>query len=223
MTDSRSGKEPMVFSAIDRIWNLKKTGKSMALLMLSGSYNIVITMILAALINQSTPFRIVGIAPNGAMENVEFRTSMLFNQQQLMSFARNTILSTYNFNFTNVSTHLKKLRHDFSSSAWDQFQAALKRNNVIASTIKYERAVSSVPVGAPVIVKQHALPNGRYGWMIQMPILVNYSAGSESDSQPVYYNVTLVVVRTKIGIHPKGAEIVQFTVTHLSSIPQGGG
>jgi hypothetical protein len=203
-------------------WNMDVSVKAMAALCLSIGYSLIMTILVAFLVFRPAPVEIIPLTPSGLAIPVEPLNVATFKDAQVLSFARNAILETYSFNFSNVKHHLRRVSRDFSTKAWEQFFSSLTKNGVVQSTIDDRRTVTVEPVGAPQIIKQRLLPDGRYGWLVRMPILVDYSASSTDNQEPAYYNVNVVVVRSNKVTHPSGLKIIQFVPVRSTAAESNG-
>ena len=70
-----------------------------------------------------------------------------------------------------------------------------------------QQVVTAVPQGAPILTSQ-GLVNGRYQWVVQLPMVLTYQAGATSRSDSLL--VTMVIVRRPRLESPNGVGIEQW-------------
>ncbi len=197
-------------------WNMDVSAKALAIAVPSAAANVLLAAALAWSLTHRPPPRFFAVTPSGRAIPMEPLDTPLLSDARVLSYARGIIISAYNYNFANIRSHLNRVGRHFTTSAWKQFIGSLQANDVLQSTISKKRTVTAVPEGPPVIVAEHSLPNGRYGWKINMPIMVNYNAGSRNNESTAYYSVTIVMVRTRVTSHPDGVAVAQFVVQPMS-------
>ncbi|MBM93919.1 MAG: type IV secretion protein DotI [Legionellales bacterium] len=145
--------------------------------------------------------------PEGKLTKMHPLNQPLLSQEALLSWANQSIVSAYTYNFVDYRKQLQTLSSLFTPDGWKQFQAALVRTRNLETVIAKQLVTTAVATGAPIIEDQRVI-NGRYSWRISMPILVKYQSSSQNYSQSLV--VRIIVQRVPVYTNPKGIAIVQF-------------
>lgn len=201
-------------------WNIDVVTKALAVAVGSTAIALIaVTGFAWRTMNPPAP-KYFAVKPSGRIIPIEPLNTPLLSDARVLAAVRNIIISAYSFDFSNIHRHMTHVQEHFAQGTWKQFYGSLTQNDIIQSTVQNRRTVSATPAAPPVIEAEHTLPDGRYGWKINMPIIVNYAAGNPNKQDTHYYSVTVVVVRTRPTSHPDGIEIKQFVVQQMAGAPQ---
>ena len=110
--------------------------------------------------------------------------------------------------FTNFRTQLQKNRTNFTVEGFEAFNNALQNSGIMGSVISYKYVLSAVPTAAPVQVAQGNLPDGRFAWQYQLPLMLTYQSSERQNTQAM--SLQLVVVRVKQTDNARGMAISRF-------------
>lgn len=110
----------------------------------------------------------------------------------LMSWVAQSSTEVMTFGFNDYRRRLQESSRNFTRRGWESFTQALQRSRIIEMVEANQQVVTAIPQGAPILESQ-GLVNGRYQWVIQLPIVLTYQAGSRSRNDSLL--VTVVVVR----------------------------
>lgn len=130
------------------------------------------------------------------------------NQEQLLSWASQAALASYSFNFLDYRSNLQNARKYFTPEGFDNFVKALDTSGNLQTVIDRRLVVKPVITDVPIIVREGMINNQRYGWRIQIPMLIQYVSASDKIEQPVL--VTLLVVRVSTLDASQGIAIASF-------------
>lgn len=110
----------------------------------------------------------------------------------LMSWVAQSSTEVMTFGFNDYRRRLQESSRNFTRRGWESFTQALQRSRIIEMVEANQQVVTAVPQGAPILESQ-GLVNGRYQWIVQLPIVLTYQAGSRSRNDSLL--VTVVIVR----------------------------
>ncbi|MDB2682772.1 type IVB secretion system apparatus protein IcmL/DotI [Alphaproteobacteria bacterium] len=110
----------------------------------------------------------------------------------LTSWVAQAATEVMTFGFNDYQRRLQESSRHFTRRGWDSFTKALQEANTVDSIAALNQIVTAAPRSAPVILSEK-LVNGRYEWLVQMPILLNYESGEKTKTET--YVLTLKVVR----------------------------
>jgi len=125
----------------------------------------------------------------------------------LMSWVAQSSTEVMTFGFNDYRRRLQESSRNFTRRGWESFTQALQRSRIIEMVEANQQVVTAAPQGAPILESQ-GLVAGRYQWVIQIPMVLSYQAGSASRSDSLL--VTVVVVRVPRLESPNGIGIEQW-------------
>lgn len=125
----------------------------------------------------------------------------------LMSWVAQASTEVMTFGFNDYRRRLQEASRNFTQRGWESFTSALQGARIIESIEQYSQVISAAPRGAPVL-QSEGVVNGQYQWIVQIPMVLSYQAGSKSRSDN--WLVTLVIVRVPRLESPNGVGIAQW-------------
>ncbi|HEY8190992.1 MAG TPA: type IVB secretion system apparatus protein IcmL/DotI [Alphaproteobacteria bacterium] len=125
----------------------------------------------------------------------------------LMSWVAQATTEVMTFGFNDYKRRLQESSRNFTPRGWESFTQALQRSRIIEMVEKNQQVVTAAPQGAPIL-QSEGVVMGRYQWVVQIPMILSYQAGSQSRSDALM--VTLVVVRVPRLESPSGVGIEQW-------------
>ncbi|MEZ0226003.1 MAG: DotI/IcmL/TraM family protein [Alphaproteobacteria bacterium] len=125
----------------------------------------------------------------------------------LLSWVAASAADVMTFNYTDYQRRLQQSSRHFTKVGWETFAGALQRSRIIDSVTAGNQMVSAQPKTAPVLVQEGPI-NGKYRWVVQMPLIVNYK-GTVNARQDTL-NLSLVIERVAALENPNGVGIAQW-------------
>lgn len=125
----------------------------------------------------------------------------------LMSWVAQAATETMTFGFNDYRRRLQESSRNFTQRGWESFTNALQAARIIESIEANSQVISAAPRGAPVLTSEGVV-NGQYQWIVQIPMVLSYQAGSKTRADN--WIVTLVVVRVPRLESPNGVGIAQW-------------
>lgn len=125
----------------------------------------------------------------------------------LMSWVAQSATEVMTFGFNDYRRRLQEASRNFTRRGWESFTQALQRARIIEMVEANQQVVTASPQGAPIL-QSEGLVMGRYQWIVQIPMVVTYQAGSKTRSDNLL--VTVVVVRVPRLESPNGVGIEQW-------------
>lgn len=147
--------------------------------------------------------------PKGQNLALEVHEEPNFLPGTLTRWASKAAVAAYTFDFANYNKQLAALQPYFTEAGWINYKNSI--SSLIESVAQNQVFISSVVVGAPVIISQGGLDVNGYSWRIQMPFLVTTQSAETSRSKS--YILTLTVVKVPTSTNPVGIGIDQFIMT----------
>lgn len=125
----------------------------------------------------------------------------------LMSWVAQAATEVMTFGFNDYRRRLQEASRNFTRRGWESFTNALQAARVIESIEKNSQVITAAPSGAPVL-QSESVVNGQYQWIVQIPMVLSYQAGSKTRTDN--WIVTLVIVRVPRLESPNGVGIAQW-------------
>jgi intracellular multiplication protein IcmL len=132
----------------------------------------------------------------------------------LLSWAAQSASEVMTFGFHDYQRRLQYSVRHFTRHGWETFAAALQKSRIIESITALQQVVSAEPRSAPIIL-QETVSNGKYRWVVKLPLKVTYQSGAESRIDNP--DVTLVIDRVPQLENPNGVGIEQWITTQPGS------
>ncbi|HYD17670.1 MAG TPA: type IVB secretion system apparatus protein IcmL/DotI [Patescibacteria group bacterium] len=128
----------------------------------------------------------------------------------LLSWLATAVVDTMSFSYLNYQKELQDASKSFTKTGWESFTNALQKSHILDSVQSLQQIVTTTPRSAPVLVQQGVL-NGKYRWILKMPIAVKYQAAKDSRTDNL--DLQLVVERVPSLENPSGVGIAQWIAT----------
>lgn len=171
---------------------------------------VIIGLILTLLVymNTSKPAdRYFATTADGRIMNLVPLDQPNMNPAALLSWVARAASEVMTFEFNGYQRQLQQSSRYFTKEGWESFTDALQKSRIIDSVTAQKQVVTAVPRSAP-IVKQQGATNGKYQWVIQMPLKVTYASSTQSRADNLY--LTLLVERVPSLENPDGVGIAQW-------------
>jgi len=131
----------------------------------------------------------------------------MLTRSAVLSWAGRAATSAFTFDFVNFRQQFQDAAQAFTPEGWRSFLKALEDSRNLEAVKERKLVVTAALQGAPVLLTEGVV-NGRYQWRIEMPIVVAYQSGSDSQRQSLLVVVT--VSRVPVLEFPEGIGITQF-------------
>lgn len=125
----------------------------------------------------------------------------------LLSWSAQAATEVMTFGFNDYRRRLQEASRNFTRRGWQSFTTALQQSRILEMVEANQQVVFAVPQGAPVL-DQEGIVNGRYQWVVQIPMTFTYQSGNRKNSDNVL--VTAVIVRVPRLESPNGVGIEQW-------------
>jgi intracellular multiplication protein IcmL len=128
----------------------------------------------------------------------------------LMSWVAQSATEVMTFGFQDYQRRLQTSSRHFTRHGWETFTSALQKSRIIESVEASRQVVTAQPRSAPVLI-QEGIFNGRYRWVVDLPLAVTYQSGSNVRTDNL--SVRLVIDRVPSLENPNGVGIEQWIAT----------
>jgi len=128
----------------------------------------------------------------------------------LMSWAAQSATEVMTFGFHDYQRRMQQSSRHFTRHGWENFTNALQKSRIIESIESTRQVVTAQPSGAPILI-QEGVFNGKYRWVVDLPLTVTYQAGTANRTDNLM--VRLVIDRVPSLENPNGVGIEQWIAT----------
>ncbi len=117
---------------------------------------------------------------------------------ELLQWVSNAAAKIFTYDFNRYNAQLNLAKPYFTDDGWQNF---LNQLNIYANYNKVQSDkmfVYGVPSGAPIILNDSSsgsLSSGRYAWLVQIPVDINYAYAGNTQTSPQTLTLQLLVVR----------------------------
>ena len=151
--------------------------------------------------------RFFAVDPEGGIRQVEPLDRPIQSTSEVLNWSADALTKAFTLSFANYPQQLGEYKLNFTEDGWVGYQEALKRNKVLDTIVTQQFVTNVVPTGSPIILTQGIVGGNRYGWKIQMPILITWESASIKKSDPM--TIEAVIVRRDPSENPRGLGIEQ--------------
>lgn len=172
---------------------------------------IFMTVSIVFLSKRNKPYAVViAMSPNGNILTPRELTKPIFSASAVTNFATDVATGIYTTTFQTWMKDLLSLEPYFTPDAFRSLVTNM-RTNILPDVVNQKLFVNASPTGAAEILNEGLIQmgpgSGSYGWIVQIPLVVTYSAGSTAgDTQHIA--VTLTIVQADPLQYVKGMAVV---------------
>jgi intracellular multiplication protein IcmL len=155
-----------------------------------------------------TQFRYFLSNSEGQIKEITSISEPLMRDQDVSAWVTTSILQAFTMDFANYKRQLSDSRNNFTPGGYDAFTKALQESGILNSIITFKYTTSVALTQAPVIINEGIVPgSNKYGWQVQVPILVTYQSTQATTTQSI--TLDILVVRRPESENPRGIGIAQ--------------
>jgi intracellular multiplication protein IcmL len=126
---------------------------------------------------------------------------------EVINWAANAVADAFTFNFANYREQFEISKLNFTEAGWRGFQQALASHTILDDIVKNKYVASAVITAAPVVIQEGVAEGDRWGWKVEVPLVITYESASAHASSNFLAEV--VVVRRPESENPRGLGIAQ--------------
>jgi intracellular multiplication protein IcmL len=128
----------------------------------------------------------------------------------LMSWVAQSSTEVMTFGFHDYQRRMQQSSRHFTRHGWESFTTALQKSRIIEAVEASRQVVTAQPRSAPILI-QEGVFNGKYRWVVDLPLAVTYQAGTATRTDNL--TVRLVIDRVPSLENPNGVGIEQWIAT----------
>lgn len=167
------------------------------------------------LINKEPPREsLFGVDQSGRVFPVQRLSAEVYKDSDVRNWVTGVVLELYEFDYLNYRSQVARvLEASFTANGIKEYNEAASQTNFFGEIEESGAIVSAGLLGAPTVEDKRDI-DGRYRWLIKVPIKIQYNTRKNGKQfQSVY--VEVVVVRSSFVAFEKGIAIDQVFTTEF--------
>ncbi len=116
-------------------------------------------------------------------------------QQTLFNWAADSAAQIMTFGFNDYDEKLSSARERFTPEGWLSFAQVMNESRFFQNVRDQQQLLTAVPQGMTTLIFE-GLMNGRYTWIVELPLMVTVRSGSLSRSLNQKVRLTIIPVET---------------------------
>lgn len=134
---------------------------------------------------------------------------------EVSNWAADKILKIHSLTFTDYDDHIQSLRADFTTTAFNEYQKALKSSKSLEKILDDRLVMWAEPKEAPKIISAKE-SGGKFTWVVEMKI-TQYVGGGEYIANGTEMIATVVIERTSRTRNLSGVLISKYLAKEIGS------
>lgn len=126
---------------------------------------------------------------------------------EVVNWTTKAITEAFTFGFSNYRETFEIAKLNFTDSGWRGFQQAIEARKILEDVTNNKYVASAALREAPVVTQEGIADGQRWGWKIEVPLLVTYESASAHSTAS--FLAEIVVVRRPESENPSGLGIAQ--------------
>ena len=127
-----------------------------------------------------------------------------------------TVTRALDIGFDDWEGRVEAMRGRFTGDGFESYRAVLEKSLVLERLRKQRQVVSAVAQGAAVVTRVRKMGSGRFGYEVELPLLLTFYAG-EGAQADVKLAARLLVVRVPRSERMSGLAIADFLLGRMGA------
>lgn len=189
-------------------WSRERAIFLMRIIVVQGICNLAAMILIVMLSLRPVQYRYFLSNETGQIKEITSISEPLLREQDVSSWVSSAMLQAFTIDFANYKRQLSESQNNFTQGGYDAFTKALQESGILNSIITFKYTTSVALTQAPVVINKGIVPGtNKYGWQVQVPILVTYQSTQATTTQAI--TLDILVVRRPESENPRGIGIAQ--------------
>ena len=189
-----------------RLWRL-----SFGTNIVQGVVNIGLIIAVVVLANQPPIVRFVAVNAEGGETPLITTNKPMMGDAAVLTFAQRAVEDSFSLGFANYRLDMQRARKFYSDAGWKGYLEALHQSHDLLAVRRRQLDMTVVVSGPPTVVRQGVQANGRYGWIVQMPVRLIFAGDGERSAND--WIMVIHLQRQSNLTHPYGIAIEHFRMS----------
>lgn len=138
----------------------------------------------------------------------------------LLQWVGQALPAAFTYDFLSYQSEQQNVTEYFTSKGWQNLLGQLDRFHLDFASLQKARMFANAQLtGAPFIIQQILLGDGKYSWLVQIPMNVSYS---NNTLHPLVIVATVVRIPTLDNLYGVGIEDMKITETQGNQVKTNG-
>ncbi|MEB8488340.1 DotI/IcmL family type IV secretion protein [Acidithiobacillus ferriphilus] len=148
-----------------RLWRL-----SFGTNIIQGVVNIGLVIAVVVLATQPAIVKFVAVNAEGGETPLITTNKPMMGDAAVLTFAQRAVEDSFSLGFASYRLDMQRARKFYSAAGWNGYLEALHKSHDLLAVRRRQLDMTVVVSGPPTVVRQGVQANGRYGWVVQMPV-----------------------------------------------------
>ena len=157
-----------------RLWRL-----SFGTNIIQGVVNIGLVIAVVVLATQPAIVKFVAVNAEGGETPLITTNKPMMGDAAVLTFAQRAVEDSFSLGFASYRLDMQRARKFYSAAGWNGYLEALHKSHDLLAVRRRQLDMTVVVSGPPTVVKQGVQANGRYGWIVQMPVRLVFEGDGE--------------------------------------------
>ena len=157
-----------------RLWRL-----SFGTNIVQGIVNIGLVIAVVVVASQPPVVKFVAVNAEGGETPLITTNKPMMGDAAVLTFAQRAVEDSFSLGFANYRLDMQRARKFYSDAGWNGYLEALHKSHDLLAVRRRQLDMTVVVSGPPTVVKQGVQANGRYGWIVQMPVRLVFEGDGE--------------------------------------------
>ena len=160
-----------------RLWRL-----SFGTNLVQGVVNIGLIIAVVILAHQPPIVRYDATNAQGVVTPLITENKPMLGDAAVLTFAQRAVEDSFSLGFANYRLDMQRARKFYSDAGWNGYLEALHQSHDLLAVRRRQLDMTVLVSGPPTVVQQGVQANGRYGWIVQMPVRLVFEGDGERSS-----------------------------------------
>ncbi|WCE92939.1 DotI/IcmL/TraM family protein [Acidithiobacillus ferriphilus] len=146
---------------------------------IQGVVNIGLVIAVVVLATQPAIVKFVAVNAEGGETPLITTNKPMMGDAAVLTFTQRAVEDSFSLGFANYRLDMQRARKFYSDAGWNGYLDALHKSHDLLAVRRRQLDMTVVVSGPPTVVKQGVQANGRYGWIVQMPVRLVFEGDGE--------------------------------------------
>lgn len=186
-----------------RLWRL-----SFGTNIIQGILNIGLVVAVVVLATRPPNIQDFTVNDQGQIDRLIPLREPMLGDSAVLTFAQRAMEDSFSLGFANYRLDMQRARKFYTGTGWQGYLSALRSSHDLLAVRRRQLDMAIVVSGPPTVVHQAMQANGRYGWVVQMPIHLVFAGDGERNASA--WTLVIHLQRRSSVENPYGIGIVHF-------------
>ncbi|WP_310622285.1 DotI/IcmL/TraM family protein [Flexibacterium corallicola] len=149
------------------------------------------------------------VDPQGRILPLQALSEPIQSDNYVINWASTSLQAAYTMSWASMEEFNARNRHNFTDAGWHGFEKAITQSGFLENMTNNQVITSAVANGVPIINARGVTSSGQYGWLVEVPLMLQMRSASKVVNKSLLAQIT--IVRRPVTENPRGLGIAQIT------------